>query len=62
VHAARGDLLARAGRSSEAVTELAEAARLAPTDQERRALTRRRDELAYVADPAARPRDPADPA
>ena len=45
LHAARGDLLARARRLSEAVTELDEAARLAPTEQERRALERRRDEL-----------------
>jgi RNA polymerase sigma-70 factor (ECF subfamily) len=45
LHAARGDLLARARRPREAATELDEAARLAPTDQERRALQRRRDEL-----------------
>src|SRR4051812_6877729 len=46
VPAARGDLLARAGRSTEAVLELDEAARLAPTEQERRALARRQAELA----------------
>jgi RNA polymerase sigma-70 factor, ECF subfamily len=46
VPAARGDLLARAGRYAEAVLELDEAARLAPTEQERRALARRRAELA----------------
>ena len=45
VHAARGDLLARAGRTTEAVVELDEAARLAPTEQERRALERRRREV-----------------
>ena len=45
VPAARGDLLARAGRHDEARRALSEAARLAPTDQEQRALTRRRDEL-----------------
>ncbi|HKG48850.1 MAG TPA: DUF6596 domain-containing protein [Actinomycetales bacterium] len=43
--AARGDLLARAGRPTEAVTALEHALALAPTDQERRQLTRRRDEL-----------------
>jgi RNA polymerase sigma-70 factor, ECF subfamily len=46
VHAARGDLLARALRRREAVAELDEAVRLAPTEQERRSLRRRRDELA----------------
>jgi RNA polymerase sigma-70 factor (ECF subfamily) len=40
--AARGDLLARAGRRVEAAHELDEAARLAPTPQERRQLQRRR--------------------
>jgi len=45
VPAARGDLLARAGRPAEAVAELDEATRLAPTEQERRALARRRAEL-----------------
>ncbi|HEX5562299.1 MAG TPA: sigma-70 family RNA polymerase sigma factor [Nocardioidaceae bacterium] len=43
--AARGDLLARAGRTTEALTELREAARLAPTERERRQLERRRAEL-----------------
>jgi RNA polymerase sigma-70 factor, ECF subfamily len=43
--AARGDLLARAGRVDEAVTQLTLAARLAPTEQEKRQLERRRDEL-----------------
>jgi RNA polymerase sigma-70 factor (ECF subfamily) len=43
--AARGELLARAGRRAEAVTELERAIELAPTEQERRQLTRRRDEL-----------------
>jgi RNA polymerase sigma-70 factor (ECF subfamily) len=46
LHAARGDLLARARRLREAVAELDEAARLAPTGPERRQLERRRDELA----------------
>ena len=46
LHAARGDLLARAGRVPDAVVELDEAARLAPTEQERRALQRRRREVA----------------
>ena len=45
VPAVRGDLLARAGRDAEAVRALDQAARLAPTEQERRALARRRDEL-----------------
>jgi RNA polymerase sigma-70 factor (ECF subfamily) len=44
-HAARGDLLARAGRVAEAVADLDEAVRLAPTDQQRRALVRRRAEV-----------------
>jgi RNA polymerase sigma-70 factor, ECF subfamily len=43
--AARADLLARAGRSGEAVAELDRALALAPTDQERRQLERRRAEL-----------------
>jgi RNA polymerase sigma-70 factor (ECF subfamily) len=43
--AARADLLARAGRANEAVRALEQAVRLAPTDQERRQLARRRDEL-----------------
>jgi RNA polymerase sigma-70 factor, ECF subfamily len=46
VHAARGDLLARALRRRAAVAELDEAVRLAPTEQERRSLQRRRDDLA----------------
>jgi RNA polymerase sigma-70 factor (ECF subfamily) len=45
VAAARGELLARAGRTSDAQRELARAIELAPTDQERQQLTRRRDEL-----------------
>jgi RNA polymerase sigma-70 factor (ECF subfamily) len=44
--AARADLLARAGRTAEAVRALDEALELAPTDAERRQLTRRRNELA----------------
>jgi RNA polymerase sigma-70 factor (ECF subfamily) len=43
--AARGDLLARAGRRAEAVAALDHAIALAPTDQERRQLARRRDAL-----------------
>jgi RNA polymerase sigma-70 factor, ECF subfamily len=44
--AARADLLARAGRTGEAVAQLDRALALAPTDQERRQLARRRTELA----------------
>ena len=44
--AARADLLARAGRPAEAVAELDRAIALAPTEQERRQLRQRRDELA----------------
>jgi RNA polymerase sigma-70 factor (ECF subfamily) len=43
--AARADLLARAGRTAEAVRALEEAIALAPTEAERRQLSRRRDEL-----------------
>jgi RNA polymerase sigma-70 factor (ECF subfamily) len=43
--AARADLLARAGRTDEAVAELDRALALAPTEQERTQLTRRRTEL-----------------
>jgi RNA polymerase sigma-70 factor (ECF subfamily) len=43
--AARADLLARAGRTNEAVAELDRALALAPTEQERSQLTRRRTEL-----------------
>jgi RNA polymerase sigma-70 factor (ECF subfamily) len=43
--AARADLLARAGRAEEAVAELDRAWQLAPTDQERRQLERRRTQL-----------------
>jgi RNA polymerase sigma-70 factor, ECF subfamily len=43
--AARADLLARAGRSTEAVAELDLAVQLAPTEAERRQLVRRRQEL-----------------
>lgn len=43
--AARGGLLARAGRTRQACDELARAIALAPTDQERRQLARRRDEI-----------------
>ena len=43
--AARADLLARAGRTDEAVAELDRAMALAPTDEERRQLARRRTEL-----------------
>ena len=45
VAAARGELLARARRTAEARDELTRAIELAPTDQERRQLARRRDEL-----------------
>jgi RNA polymerase sigma-70 factor, ECF subfamily len=48
--AARADLLARAGRTSEAVTELGRAAELAPTEQERRALEQRRAVLSHPPD------------
>ena len=44
--AARADLLARAGRTTEAVVELDRALALAPTEHERRQLARRRSELA----------------
>jgi RNA polymerase sigma-70 factor (ECF subfamily) len=44
--AARADLLARAGRTTEAVDQLDRALALAPTEQERRQLARRRTELA----------------
>jgi RNA polymerase sigma-70 factor, ECF subfamily len=43
--AARSDLLARAGRNDEAVAELDRAMALAPTDEERRQLARRRTQL-----------------
>jgi RNA polymerase sigma-70 factor (ECF subfamily) len=43
--AARADLLARAGRTDEAVAELDQALALAPTEQERTQLTKRRTEL-----------------
>jgi RNA polymerase sigma-70 factor (ECF subfamily) len=43
--AARGDLLARAGRRAEAAAALDVAIDLASTDQERRQLARRRDAL-----------------
>jgi len=45
VPAARGDLLARAGLVDEAAATLLEAADLAPTDRERRALLRRATEI-----------------
>ena len=45
LHAARGELLARAGRTGEAAAELAQAALLAPTEQERAQIQRRRAEL-----------------
>ena len=45
VAAARGELLARAGRIAEASSELTRAIDLAPTDAERRQLERRRSEL-----------------
>jgi RNA polymerase sigma-70 factor, ECF subfamily len=44
--AARADLFARAGLTAEAVRALDQAVPLARTDQERRQLMRRRDELA----------------
>ncbi len=43
--AARADLLTRAGRTAEAVSAIDQAIALAPTEQERRQLGRRRDEL-----------------
>ena len=46
VPASRGELLARAGRPADAIIELTRAIGLAPTEHERRQLTRRRDELA----------------
>ncbi len=46
VPAARGDLLARAGRTTEARAALEQAAALAPTDQEKRQLRRRSAGLA----------------
>jgi len=45
VPAARGDLLARAGLVDEAAATLLEAADLAPTTRERRALLRRATEI-----------------
>jgi RNA polymerase sigma-70 factor, ECF subfamily len=45
VPAARGELLARAGRTTEAWVELGRAIELATTDEQRRQLTRRRDAL-----------------
>ena len=45
VHAARGDLLARAGMVDDARRELSRAIELAPSEQERRQLARRRDDL-----------------
>lgn len=45
VPAVQADLLMRAGRTAEAVAALDRAIGLVPTDQERRQLTRRRDEL-----------------
>jgi RNA polymerase sigma-70 factor (ECF subfamily) len=46
VPAARGELLARAGRVPEAQLELRRAIELSPSEQERRQLRRRHDELA----------------
>ena len=51
--AARADLLARAGLTAEAVQALDEA--LAETDQERRQLGRRRDELTAHIDGMGQP-------
>ena len=45
VPAARGELLARAGRRTDALAELTRAIELAPSEPERRQLTRRRDGL-----------------
>lgn len=45
VPAARGELLARAGRVADAQLELGRAIELAPSEQERRQLTRRRAQL-----------------
>jgi RNA polymerase sigma-70 factor, ECF subfamily len=45
LHAARADLLARAGLTGEALLAIDQAIALAPTDSERRQLTRRQAEL-----------------
>ncbi len=50
VPAARAELLARAGRPSEARDDLGRAIELAPSDEERRQLARRRDELERTSD------------
>ena len=50
VPAARAELLARAGRPSDARDHLGRAIELAPSDQERRQLARRRDELEGTSD------------
>jgi RNA polymerase sigma-70 factor, ECF subfamily len=52
--AARADLLARAGRPAEAVLVIQQAIDLAPTELERRQLSRRRDELVDLSRQAAR--------
>jgi RNA polymerase sigma-70 factor (ECF subfamily) len=53
--AARADLLARAGRPADAVGAIDEAIALAPTEPERRQLSRRRNELIDLSRRAARP-------
>ncbi|HZA04187.1 MAG TPA: sigma-70 family RNA polymerase sigma factor [Propionibacteriaceae bacterium] len=57
--AARADLLARAGQQPDAIRVLEQAIALAPTEPERRQLTRRRDELLRQtpADPTVDTRD-----
>jgi RNA polymerase sigma-70 factor, ECF subfamily len=52
--AARADLLARAGQPAEAVGAIEEAIDRAPTERERRQLSRRRDELIDLSRRAAR--------
>ena len=50
VPAARAEMLARAGRPSDARDQLGRAIELAPSDEERRQLARRRDELERTSD------------
>ncbi len=55
--AARGDLLARAGLAAEAIVDLDRAIELAPTEQERRQLTRRRADISVQIEEARSTRD-----
>jgi RNA polymerase sigma-70 factor (ECF subfamily) len=55
LHAARADLLARAGLSAEAVLALDEATAVAPTEQEIRQIDRRRSELIAEIEQSDRP-------